>query len=98
MMKPDKNLNLKIEKEDYQISALGGKDSEEQSRDSSLVVITTMDKNVSKSRPKQRPSKLLEDSERFSSVLKILASSDEPGDNTDRNSSNFGSFMSYREK
>ncbi|CAI2386437.1 unnamed protein product [Moneuplotes crassus] len=86
-MNPGRNLNLKIEKNDYHHSSLSRKDSEEQSRDSSLVVIGTMDKkNISKSRPKQRPLKLLEDSERFSSVLKILAASDEINGNTDRNS------------
>ena len=45
-----------------------------ESRNSSLVIISTSDQNksLSKSRPKQRHPKLIDDNEKVSSILKML--------------------------
>ena len=57
-----------------------------ESRNNSLVVLSSNDQNqsLSRSRPKQRHPKLLEGKERISSILKILASSDETEENPNK--------------
>jgi len=54
-----------------------------------LVILNTKErmKNISKSRPKQRHMKLMEESEKVSSVLRILAASDDSERKTERNKS-----------
>lgn len=86
LVKADTNLNLRIEKDEYKNHKRVPKESQEQSRNNSLVVISSGEKHVSKSRPKQRHPKLIEENERGSSVLKILARSDNPDGNTERSS------------
>lgn len=75
----EKAHNLKMEREP-EPKNLG------ESRNSSLIIMSTNDQlqNLSKSRPKQRHDKLLDDRDRVSSILKILASSDGDDGTTER--------------
>lgn len=75
----DQINNLKIDREP-EPKNLG------ESRNNSLVIISTSDQlqNLSKSRPKQRHEKLLDERDRVSSILKILASSEGDNGKTER--------------
>lgn len=85
-LKLDQINNGKVDHEEYKGSNKSTTKNLKESRNGSLVVLSTNEhlKNISKSRPKQRPQKLIQENERISSVLKILAASDESVERTDR--------------
>ena len=71
----NENQNYSNENEEkYYQDANEKNSSMAESRNSSLVIISTNDqgKSLSKSRPKQRQPKLIDDSEKVSSILKML--------------------------